>query len=89
MKINSSGYITLILFIALAALGFSVWVGGLFLIWLLLRSAGIATDLWAMIKALSTVVAAAAVLSAGFFAWRGLSCYPLNTSVIPIRSGAT
>jgi hypothetical protein len=73
MKINTSGYITLILFIALAAIGFSLWVGGLLLIWLLLRSVGIATDLWAMMEAMSTAVAAAAVLSAGFVAYRELS----------------
>jgi hypothetical protein len=73
MNINWSGYLILFLFIALAAAGFFLWVGGLFVVWLLLRTAGITTDLWVMIEALSTAVAAAAVLSAGFVAYRELS----------------
>jgi hypothetical protein len=73
MKINWSGYLTIILFIAIAAVGFSLWTGSLFIVWLLFRFFGIAIDLWAMIEALSTAVAAAAVLSAGFVAYRELS----------------
>lgn len=73
MNINNSGYLTLFLFIALAAIGFLLWVGGIFIVWLLFRTVGITTDLWAMIEALSTAVAAAAVLSAGFVAYRELS----------------
>jgi len=73
MNTNWSGYLTLFLFIALAAFGFCLWVGGLFLFWLLLRAGGVTTDFWAMTEALSTAVAAAAVLSAGFIAYRELS----------------
>jgi hypothetical protein len=73
MNINNSGYLTLILFFALAAGGFLVWVGGLFVFWLFLRSVAITTDFWAMTEALSTAVAAATVLSAGFVAYRELS----------------
>lgn len=68
-----SEYLTLILFIAFAVVGFFLWIGGIFVIWLLFRTAGITTDFWAMTEALSTAVAAAAVLSAGFFAYRELS----------------
>jgi hypothetical protein len=73
MNLDNSGYITLILFIALAATGFLLWVGGLFVTWLFLRVVGISADFWAMTEALSTAVAAAAVLSAGFVAYRELS----------------
>jgi hypothetical protein len=67
------GYTTLILFIGIAVLGFLLWVGGLFVSWLLLQTVGITTDFWAMTEALSTAVTAAAVLSAGFIAYRELS----------------
>jgi hypothetical protein len=72
MNVNWSGRLTLTVILAITAVGFVVWAGGLFLIWLLLRDAGISTDLWAMIEALSTAVAAAAVLGAGFVAYREL-----------------
>ncbi len=64
---------TLILFVAITVAGFLLWVGGLFVVWLALSLLRISTDLWAMIEALSTAVAAAAVLSAGFIAYRELS----------------
>ena len=73
MQINSSGTLTLLLFIGFAAIGFSVWVGGIFIIWLILRSIGISNNFWVMIEALSTAVTAAAILSAGFVAYRELS----------------
>jgi len=41
--------------------------------WLILRFVGFPTDLWQMIEALSSAVTAAAVLSAGFIAYRELS----------------
>jgi hypothetical protein len=73
MSTKWSGYLTIFMFIALAAVGFFLWVGGLFVFWILLRTAGIITDFWVMTEALSTAVAAAAVLSAGFVAYRELS----------------
>lgn len=73
MTTNWPGYMTIIIFVVITALGFFLWVGGLLVIWLLLRAAGISTDFWAMIGALSTAVAAAAVLGAGFVAYRELS----------------
>jgi hypothetical protein len=73
MQINSSGYLTLILFVGFAVIGFSLWVGGIFIIWLILRSVGISNNLWVMVEALSSAVTAAAILSAGFVAYRELS----------------
>lgn len=73
MKLNTSGYMTLLLFIALAAAGFLLWVGGIFVVWRILGTGGIRADFWAMLEALSTAVAAATVLSAGFVAYRELS----------------
>ena len=34
MNANWSGYLTLFLFIAIAAMGFLLWIGGLFVFWL-------------------------------------------------------
>ena len=73
MSLRWANYSTIILFIIIAAVGFSLWVGILIVVWCLLRLVEIYTDLWAMIEALSTAVAAAAVLSAGFVAYRELS----------------
>jgi hypothetical protein len=63
---------TLLLIIGITAASFIVWVGGLFVIWFMLRLVGISTSFWAMTEALSTAVAAAAVLGAGYVAYREL-----------------
>ncbi len=73
MNPNRKERMTLVLFVVITAAGFLLWVGGLTLVWLVLSLLRIPTDLWAMIEALSTAVAAAAVLSAGFIAYRELS----------------
>lgn len=73
MNIKSSGYMTIVLFIALAAVGFFLWVGVIAIAWLILRSAGFHVDFWVMLEALSLAVAAATVLSAGFVSYRELS----------------
>ncbi len=65
--------LTLLLFATITLVGFALWVGGLFVFWLMLSVFNIQTSLWTMIEALSTAVAAAAVLSAGFIAYRELS----------------
>ena len=72
MKKDRAGISTIVLFVALAAGGFMLWVGGVYGLWLLLRSRGSAVEFWTMIEALSTAVAAATVLSAGFVAYREL-----------------
>jgi hypothetical protein len=73
MNIKVSGYMTIILFIALAAVGFFLWVGVILIAWVILRSVGINADFWVMLEALSLAVAAATVLSGGFVAYRELS----------------
>jgi hypothetical protein len=73
MNTKLSGYMTIILFIALAVVGFFLWVGVIFIAWLLLRNGGVNADFWVMIESLSMAVAAATVLSAGFIAYRELS----------------
>jgi hypothetical protein len=73
MNIKLSGYMTIILFIALAGVGFIVWVGLIFIAWLILQKTGINADFWVMTESLSLAVAAATVLSAGFVAYRELS----------------
>jgi hypothetical protein len=73
MDKNWPGYITLGLFVAITATGFILWVIGLVYVWFMFNIFGYSTSLWAMIEALSTAVAAAAVISAGFIAYRELS----------------
>lgn len=73
MKTNWPGSLTIVLFVLITIIGFTVWIGLLFVLWLALRAAGVTTDFWAMTEALSTAVAAATVLSAGFVAYRELS----------------
>ncbi len=58
----------------MTALGFSVWVGLLYVVWRLLPGIGWTNvDFFAMISALSTAVAAAGVFAAGYVAYRELS----------------
>lgn len=68
-----SGRLTLIAILVATAAGFVLWIGFLFFVWLVLRAAGTATSFWAMTEALSTAVAAAAVLGAGIVAYRELA----------------
>lgn len=72
IRSNGNVYKTLLLIVGATAGGFLVWVAGLFVIWVVLRLAGISTSFWAMTEALSTAVAAAAVLGAGYVAYREL-----------------
>ena len=73
MQAKSSERLTLIIILGVTAVGCVGWFYLLLLLWLLLQSFGFSTSLWAMIEALSTAVAAVAVLSAGFVAYRELS----------------
>lgn len=63
----------LILIVASTALGSLLWLGLLYLLWRALQANGVSADLWALIESLSTALAAAAVFSAGFVAYRELS----------------
>ena len=73
MNNNWSERSTIILFVLITVFGFLIWVSGLCLFWFIVQNLGFSTNLWAMIEALSTAVAAAAVLSAGYIAYRELS----------------
>lgn len=73
MNDNWSGRLTLIVIVASTVIGFFLWLTGLFSLWLFLRTLGISVNFWAMTEALSTAVAAAAVLGAGFVAYRELA----------------
>ncbi len=64
---------TLINILGLTAAGFVIWIAALALLWLVLRSAGVEADYWAITEALSTAVAAAAVLGGGYIAYRELA----------------
>jgi hypothetical protein len=64
---------TFITIIGLTAAGFMVWLMLLYLLWLVLSRSGISVDYWSMTESLSTAVAAAAVLGAGYIAYRELA----------------
>lgn len=63
----------LTVFLSITAVGLVVWVGVQAVVWLFLKVFGVNTSLWAMIEALSTAVAAAAVVGGAFVASRELS----------------
>jgi hypothetical protein len=74
MNDNWSGPRTFLVIVASTAIGFFLWLIALFCFWVFLRRAiGASVDYWAMTEALSTAVAAAAVLGAGVVAYRELS----------------
>jgi hypothetical protein len=73
MRKNWSEHKTLFLIVAVTALSFLAWIGLLYLLWLALQARGNPVDFWAMAESLSTAVAAAAVITAGFIAYRELS----------------
>jgi hypothetical protein len=68
-----SQYLTFLLILILTAIGFVVWVMFLILVWAVLHLVGVNTSLWLMIEALSTAVAAAAVVGAGFVAYKEIN----------------
>src|SRR5215475_14191665 len=67
---QSRTFITIILLIVVS---FVLWLLVLFIAWAILQSRGSGTSFWAMTEALSTAVAAAGVLGAGYVAYRELS----------------
>jgi hypothetical protein len=76
MKITQR--LNLVIIFILTTTAFFLWVVGLLFLWLVLRVLGIWVDYWAMTEALSTAVAAAAVLSAGFIAYRELKAQDIS-----------
>lgn len=73
MKATFSKYSTIIIFIGLTMGGLLCWLCCLLYISLFLHALKLEIDFWAMTEALSTAVAAAAVLGAGFVAYRELT----------------
>lgn len=67
-----SGRQTLIVMVTSTAIGFLLWLLGLYVSWRILGSAGISVDFWALTEALSAAVTAAAVIGGGFVAYRQL-----------------
>src|SRR5258708_31484083 len=67
---QSRTFVTIVLLIAVS---FVLWLFVLFIVWTILQSRGSTTTFWAMTEALSTAVAAAGVLGAGYVAYRELS----------------
>ena len=55
------------------AVGFFLWLFGLGWLWSFFRGVGISTDFWAMTEALSGAMGIAALLGAGFVAYRELA----------------
>jgi hypothetical protein len=75
---KSTQRLNLVIIFVLTAAGFLLWVSGLLFLWLFLRMLGIGVNYWAMTEALSTAVAASAVLSAGFIAYRELKAQDIS-----------
>jgi len=73
MNTNTSERAIIILFVLITTAGFLLWVSMIFIAWLLMQKMGLSIDLFNMIGSLSTALAAAAVFSAGFIAYRELS----------------
>lgn len=65
--------LTLILYGGVILVGFIFWVLGIFAFWALLRFLGVSVGYWVMLEALSTGVAAAAVLGVGIIAHNELN----------------
>lgn len=72
--ISITGNTRTFFFILLATLAaFIIWFFFLVLLWLLLRAFGAAVDFWTMVASLSTAVAAAAIVGAGYIAYREIT----------------
>ena len=74
-------YLTLVGILAITMVGFLVWLAVLLFVWLFLQAVGVSSNFWAMTEALSTAVAAAAVLGAGFIAFRELNELDINRHI--------
>lgn len=64
---------TLLVFLGITVSAFVVWILAMAGLGVFLKLVGIPNDFWAMIEALATAVAMAAVLAAGFIAYRELN----------------
>jgi hypothetical protein len=73
MNTNRPSIATFLLIVLITAGAFILWLSLLLLLWWILKALGSSFDLWAIIESLSTALAAAAVFTAGFIAFRELS----------------
>jgi hypothetical protein len=64
---------TFVLIIALSLVGFVLWLLALYLLWSFLNARGIPADFFTLVESLSTALAAAALISGGFVAYKELS----------------
>ena len=70
MNENWSEQQTLLVIILSAVIGVLLWLMGLIVLWALLQRVGIDTNFWVMTEALSTATAIAALIVAGYIAYR-------------------
>jgi hypothetical protein len=73
MNRTGSPLLILVFYIALSAIGLLLWIGGVFVLWLVLGYFGWSYDFWIMLESLSTAIATTALLGAGLFAVTELS----------------
>ena len=73
MNPNRDNLVTLVIVFLLTAVGTIGWLFGLFFFWLIVRAIAGPIDFFALTESFSTAVTAAAVLSAGFIAYRELN----------------
>ena len=73
MNANRPSTKTFLLIVLITASAFVLWLCLLLVLWWSLKLLGFSYDLWAIIELLSTALAAAAVFTAGFIAYRELS----------------
>ena len=65
--------LTLFVILAITILSFGIWMVFVLFVWLFSLALGSHADLWSVTSALSTAIAAAAVLAGGFVAYRELT----------------
>lgn len=68
-----SGWRSVVTVIALAVIGFLLWIGILLALWAVLRAAGVATDFWPMAQTLTSTVTMVSILAGSILAVRQLS----------------
>ncbi len=68
-----SGWRSVVTVIALAVIGFLLWIGILLALWAVLRAAGVLTDFWPMAQTLTSTVTMVSILAGSILAVRQLS----------------
>jgi hypothetical protein len=81
MKTTSSKRTDLLIILLLTTFGFLFWIGALFSLWFSLILIGVRVDFLAMTEALSTAVATAGLLSAGFIAYREIKAQDISRHI--------